>query len=432
VQQMQNTTIRIFLLFLLGTNTLAAEKFRWKLDQGEVLEVNKFGIMKVQTGLNTAFQQFKNRIVLKVESAGEKYQLAGKFFTYVRPDLKGFVLLDKKRYWNKGAAFFAESEFFSRFGMESLGQYQVPSRYFMPNLRHIPSFSPESVEVGGTWKARGEEILRLSEKLKIPLRFDVHYKYHGQKTKDVPLADGKETTRPVDIFELEYKVTDKNIVTVPMDKSNLQWNNSWQNGGGQKVPIRLSGTSRAVMYYDRQAGSPLFDRNNYKLDIKYPDGRLVKYRMVIDSFYRRYRPLSPQGRKVLAESIAPKLPQNLKVRPVEDGLRFTLGDILFDFDSDRLRPEGRAVLQKLSGVLKSHPQKNIRIRGYTDSRGRTAYNKGLSLRRARRVAEYMNRLGIGGERLSYQGMGEKDPVADNTTAAGRQANRRVEVDLLTE
>ena len=70
------------------------------------------------------------------------------------------------------------------------------------------------------------------------------------------------------------------------------------------------------------------------------------------------------------------------------------------------------------------------VGGHTDNTGSDAYNQTLSERRAGSVAQYLQSQGINSQRLITVGMGESRPVADNSTAEGRQANRRVEITMV--
>lgn len=105
----------------------------------------------------------------------------------------------------------------------------------------------------------------------------------------------------------------------------------------------------------------------------------------------------------------------------------TTRGILFDVDSDRLRPESTPVLLELTTALKEHADLRVAIEGHTDARGDDAHNMALSERRARAVVNYLTAQGVSSSRLQSVGKGESVPVADNATAEGRQQNRRVVV-----
>ena len=105
----------------------------------------------------------------------------------------------------------------------------------------------------------------------------------------------------------------------------------------------------------------------------------------------------------------------------------TLEGALFGFDSTKLRPTADAKLQTVVDFAKKYSEAGIDIYGHTDSIGKPAYNQKLSERRAASVKAYLVKKGIDASRITAKGYGETEPVADNKTKAGRQANRRVEV-----
>ncbi len=106
-------------------------------------------------------------------------------------------------------------------------------------------------------------------------------------------------------------------------------------------------------------------------------------------------------------------------------------DVLFDFDKATIRPDAEPALARAAELLKSYPRAQVSIGGHTDAKGDDAYNEGLSLRRARAVADRLQ--GPAGRPLKAEGFGERRPVAPNVRPdgaddpAGRQKNRRVEI-----
>ncbi|MGR5069149.1 MULTISPECIES: OmpA family protein [Vibrio] len=99
----------------------------------------------------------------------------------------------------------------------------------------------------------------------------------------------------------------------------------------------------------------------------------------------------------------------------------------FEFNSAKLTNEVSERLNNFVNFLNEYPQAKVEITGYTDSSGPAAYNLKLSERRAQAVADYLIAAGIDADRFTVKGMGEEDPVADNSTPEGREKNRRVEV-----
>ena len=117
----------------------------------------------------------------------------------------------------------------------------------------------------------------------------------------------------------------------------------------------------------------------------------------------------------------------LQAKQTDRGVVVTLGDVLFATGKSDLRGSSDRSIDTLSTFLKGHPERNVRIEGFTDSVGTEDYNQGLSDRRASAVADALVRRGIDAQRLLTHGYGEAYPVASNDNSTGRQENRRVEV-----
>lgn len=116
-----------------------------------------------------------------------------------------------------------------------------------------------------------------------------------------------------------------------------------------------------------------------------------------------------------------------------DGDNITLimpGNITFATDRADIRTDFFAVLNSVGRVLREYDMTMVLVQGHTDSTGSDAYNDQLSVRRAESVANYLAAQGINPGRFEAIGYGERQPVADNATAEGRQQNRRVEIQLV--
>ncbi len=128
---------------------------------------------------------------------------------------------------------------------------------------------------------------------------------------------------------------------------------------------------------------------------------------------------------------AKELDQNIKGATVErvgEGIQVTFASgLLYDFDSDVVKPEARTNLRELAASLHKYPDTDLVIIGHTDQVGTIDYNQALSERRARAAAAYLVSQGVSGARIDARGLGETEPIATNDTEAGRMANRRVEV-----
>ena len=105
---------------------------------------------------------------------------------------------------------------------------------------------------------------------------------------------------------------------------------------------------------------------------------------------------------------------------------------LFDFDKAIIKPDSKMRLDELIQDLSGVDIEWVIVVGHADATGPAAYNQKLSERRAEAVKAYLISKGIAAEKINTQGMGERQPVADNATRAGRAMNRRVTVEVVGE
>ncbi|MDR1810360.1 MAG: OmpA family protein [Prevotella sp.] len=104
--------------------------------------------------------------------------------------------------------------------------------------------------------------------------------------------------------------------------------------------------------------------------------------------------------------------------------------ILFATNSSTLSSASQSALSSFATSLINNPDTDVKIYGHTDSTGSDAVNQPLSEKRAQSVYNFLVSKGVSGSRLASQGFGSTQPVADNSTAAGKAQNRRVEVYIL--
>ena len=117
----------------------------------------------------------------------------------------------------------------------------------------------------------------------------------------------------------------------------------------------------------------------------------------------------------------------LDTRDTVRGLVVNMADVLFDTGKYNLRPLTREKLARLSGIVLAHPGLTLAVEGHTDSTGSDELNQKLSEQRAESVRGYLIEQGLAEAGVTAEGFGKTMPVAENTTAAGRQQNRRVEI-----
>jgi len=133
-----------------------------------------------------------------------------------------------------------------------------------------------------------------------------------------------------------------------------------------------------------------------------------------------------------AERIEEELP-GAEVKRVGEGINVTFSGengVYFDTNKSDIKGASAVTLDKLAGIFKEYPKSIILVEGHTDSDGAAEYNLGLSQRRAQAVTDYLVNKGISSGRFTTKWYGEEQPIDDNSTAAGKANNRRVEMAII--
>jgi OOP family OmpA-OmpF porin len=133
---------------------------------------------------------------------------------------------------------------------------------------------------------------------------------------------------------------------------------------------------------------------------------------------------------VVAPAVTAPAPAVVAPAPVVPAKVTFAAAAFFDTDKAVLKPEGKAQLDDLLGKLKSVNWDVLVAVGHTDAQGSASWNQGLSVRRAEAVKAYLLSKGLSQQQVKTDGKGLTMPVADNSTAAGRAKNRRVEVEVV--
>ncbi len=139
------------------------------------------------------------------------------------------------------------------------------------------------------------------------------------------------------------------------------------------------------------------------------------------------RQQAEQQKEEMRAKLLAQLNQVLQTKDTARGLIVSMPDVLFDFNKYTLKPEARERLARISGIVLAYPDLHLNIEGYTDSIGSDEYNQTLSEKRAATVRDYLVTSGVSTNNVVAHGFGKADPVADNSTAAGRKLNRRVDM-----
>ncbi len=119
-----------------------------------------------------------------------------------------------------------------------------------------------------------------------------------------------------------------------------------------------------------------------------------------------------------------KCPQTPETAEVDENGCWATPDILFDFDSDSIKPQYYTALEVIVGVLERNPGVKVEIQGSTDNTGPESYNQMLSEKRARAVKGFLVSKGIEPQRLKAVGYGATKNINSNENDAGRALNRK--------
>jgi outer membrane protein OmpA-like peptidoglycan-associated protein len=130
---------------------------------------------------------------------------------------------------------------------------------------------------------------------------------------------------------------------------------------------------------------------------------------------------------------AKELAQIAETKRTDQGLITKLkSDILFDTGKSDLKPAAQDSLKKMADIMKKYPENILDVQGYTDSTGSLKVNEQISMKRAEAVRSTLIANGMPSQTITAKGLGPANPVAENTTADGRQKNRRVEIQVTVD
>ncbi|MGQ9844151.1 MAG: OmpA family protein, partial [Spirochaetota bacterium] len=291
----------------------------------------------------------------------------------------------------------------SDFYINNNGEFVVPDGIFMPNLRHLPTFPQGDVAVGHMWKAPVNIIFN---NFSVPLILQLEAQY-------TLLFINNQTQEAF----INYSVLiDKTLKDKPYPKD---------------LPIKIYGQYVGQITWDVQKNQPKKSFNAYNLLLIFGrTGELstIEFKMSIDQTNKAYLFVPEEEKKKQQKEIEKALNQDgVSVDSDSRGMIIRFSDILFDFDKYNLNNEASKILDKLVEIIKAkYPTHEIIVEGHTDNIGTDEYNQNLSEKRAQTVATILKNK-LGHDKVSYRGMGKSKPIDDNSTSAGRQRNRRVEI-----
>jgi outer membrane protein OmpA-like peptidoglycan-associated protein len=307
-----------------------------------------------------------------------------------------------------GAGFQWEREYPSVFDRDSRGRLNIDGAYFMPVVRDVPVFPAGDLQAGDAWQAEGCEIHDFRDSFGIPepyrISFTADYRYLGNRT-----WEGREFPA----FSVSYRIDDS-PPAVP----------------GRIWPRRITGASDQILYWDRELGQSRFYEETFRMIFELSDGTVAEYRGTARA---EILPAPRMDKEKAAGEIGRDLEalEGASVRVDQEGVTISLEALRFAPDSPELLPGEKAKLDFIGEILARYPDRDILVAGHTALAGSAEGRKELSLQRAAAAADYLIRRGVRTEdRVVIRGYGAERPLADNSTAEGRERNRRVEITIL--
>jgi len=208
----------------------------------------------------------------------------------------------------------------------------------------------------------------------------------------------------------------------------------------KKIIVRLKGN-----VYDEETLQPLVSSIEF---INGTDGKVMLvssdslqgyYELMVKEGYVYHYEAKTEGYHPYKDSIdlrgitsSTELRRDIFLKPLKKHVPFVMHNVNFDFDSHELRKESFPDLNRLVQLMYDNPKIKIKISGHTCDLGTDEYNQGLSERRARSISEYILSQEVQGDRVTFQGYGEKNPITDNRHEAAREVNRRVEFVIIED
>lgn len=390
----------IFTIIIILFSTIAAfsETFTWEMNEKDRLEIVKTA--EIDFLINKKLiKKYSERNIIDLtcyESAQDHNNVKGAFTLYTRP---------------KGQAVFKFlNRYYSDFEIKKNGKYLVSTQNIMPNLRHIPTFPKREIKKGQQWKAPAELILDNFSQI-IALQLEVNYLF-----KEVKERNGEQ----IAVIFYTYTIN-----------KNLE-----AKAYPEDFPSRIIGKNEGILLWNLTKNQPFRSQDNYHIIFFFRSGRIYntyEFKMNILTDNKVFESVTEKEKDIAKEELEKDLKdeEGVTVDKTKEGLVIRMGEILFDFDSSKLRNDTRNTIDNIVKIIKKkYPDNEIIIEGHTDNIGKKQYNQKLSEKRAESVADYMDGR-IDHDKLSYKGYGQERPLNDNSTPEERKKNRRVDIIIKT-
>jgi outer membrane protein OmpA-like peptidoglycan-associated protein len=400
---------RLFFLpaLLVCLFSLGAQDFQYKHHEGDryriISTVNED--VYIDRRLNHR-AEILNRIAVEIVSVSDGKGMHKAVF---QTSERG-VLAAAARMPNGGGSFQWAREYNSEFERDSLGRITIDRKYYMPVVRDVPVFPGRTINPGDKWTYEGHEVhdfresFGIQEPYRIP--FTANYVFLGERS-----WNGKSCPA----FSVNYRI-----------------NLTPRAAGGKVWPVKITGESDQIVYWDSLMGQPVAYTENFRYIFELSNGRVFEYRgkaeaEIVES--------ARMDKEKIAGDIAEEIRRldipEVSVRVVDEGITISMDDIQFHPDSAVMLPGENEKLDKIVDILRRYQERDIMVGGQAALGGTEEGRRKLSTDRASVVADYLiKKKARPAERVVVRGFGSDRPVADNRTEEGRRKNRRVEITIL--
>ena len=387
--------LTIFIFNISYTQTIS-HKFFWNLKVGERIEsVKTADVEYYENGLLKKTYKERNIVDLTVIAIAPKggYRVSGIFKIF--------------RLYDGNSVFHLEEEYSSDFIIHTNGKFEVPYNYFMPNVRHIPTFPNKEIPLTYSWNSESMEIIKVNNAPNLNMALSADYLFANVETN--------ENNEPLAVIQYHI-MTDKDLLQAGLSRNGY--------------PERIYGFNYGSFLWDMNKNIPVSQSERYQILFGYGKNLSylsLQYKMNIISTYKIYNTLTEEENELNRKKLEDNLNDDVVVDTVPEGLVIRLGEILFDTDSYTLREDAKSTVDSIINAIKeTYPDREIIVEGHTDNTGEANYNQALSEKRAKTVADYILPK-LEHDKLSYRGFGDKEPIASNDNPDGRQKNRRVDI-----
>lgn len=387
--------LTIFIFNISYTQTIS-HKFFWNLKVGERIEsVKTADVEYYENGLLKKTYKERNIVDLTVIAIAPKggYRVSGVFKIF--------------RLYDGNSVFHLEEEYSSDFIIHTNGKFEVPYNYFMPNVRHIPTFPDKEISLTHSWNSEAMEIVKVNNAPNLAMALSADYLFANIETN--------ENNDPLAVIQYHI-MTDKDLLQAGLSRNGY--------------PERIYGFNYGTFLWDMNKNIPVSQTERYQILFGYGKNLSylsLQYKMNIISTYKIYSTITEEENEINRKKLEDNLNYDVVVDTVPEGLVIRLGEILFDTDSYTLKEDAKDTVDNIINAIKqTYPDREIIVEGHTDNTGEANYNQALSEKRAKTVADYILPK-LEHDKLSYRGFGDKEPIASNDNPDGRQKNRRVDI-----